>query len=461
MRDKRGLGKDISVGIVKLINILLMTSVFAIAWYAFYADLLWVRFFMRGHWLVIALFAVLYMIIGRMYDAFKISYFRIREMVYSQVISLLLVNLVMYMVEWLLIRRLPPYLPVLLVFSVQCALSMIWSYLAKKWYFHSFPANKTIIVWDSRTGISDLIQEYNLKRKYKVVATVPVDECLSDLSVLDDADVVFLSGIHSHDRNVIAKYCIANRIRILLIPRIGDLIVAGAKRMHIFHLMMLRVERYKPSLEYRFMKRLGDIVLSIIGMIILAPVILVTAVLIKAEDGGPVFYTQRRLTRDGKEFEIIKFRSMRTDAEKDGVARLSTGENDDRITKVGRVIRRVRIDEIPQLMNILVGDMSVVGPRAERPEIAEQYRTELPEFDMRLQVKAGLTGYAQVYGKYNTTPYDKLLMDLMYIANAGVFEDIRIIFTTVKALFERESTEGVDEGKKNAMEIDNKADSED
>lgn len=146
---------------------------------------------------------------------------------------------------------------------------------------------------------------------------------------------------------------------------------------------------------------------------------------------------------------------MRVDAEKDGVARLSTGSNDDRVTKVGRVIRKVRIDEIPQLMNIIAGDMSIVGPRAERPEIAEQYCKELPEFDMRLQVKAGLTGYAQVYGKYNTTPYDKLLMDLMYIANAGVFEDIRIIFTTIKALFEANSTEGVKEGQKTAADCEN------
>ena len=453
MDQNNEFAKDLSVSIVKLVNIVLMTVPFAIVWYAFYADLLWVRFAMRGHWLVIALYLILYMIIGRMYDAFKISYFRIREMVYSQIITLIEVNFIMYIVEWLLIRRLPPFLPVLLVFSIQCIIAVLWSYLAKKWYFHAFPANKTIIIWDSRRGISDLIQEYNLKRKYKVVAAAPVDECLADLSMLDDADVVFLSGIRSHDRNIITKYCIANNIKAFLIPRIGDLIIAGSQRVHMFHLMMLKVERYKPQMHYRLIKRLGDIILSVIGIIVLSPVILVTAICIKAEDHGPVFYTQCRLTKDGKEFNIIKFRSMRVDAEKDGVARLSTGSNDDRVTKVGRVIRKVRIDEIPQLMNIIAGDMSIVGPRAERPEIAEQYCKELPEFDMRLQVKAGLTGYAQVYGKYNTTPYDKLLMDLMYIANAGVFEDIRVIFTTIKALFESSSTEGIEEGQKTAMDM--------
>ena len=157
-------------------------------------------------------------------------------------------------------------------------------------------------------------------------------------------------------------------------------------------------------------------------------------------------YSQVRLTKDAKEFRIYKFRSMRTDAEKDGVARLSTGDNDDRITPVGRIIRKLRLDELPQLFNILKGDLSVCGPRPERPEIAAQYEQEMPEFALRLQAKAGLTGYAQVYGKYNTTPYDKLQMDLMYIAHPSIVEDAKIMLATVKILFMPESTEGVEEG---------------
>ena len=178
---------------------------------------------------------------------------------------------------------------------------------------------------------------------------------------------------------------------------------------------------------------------------------LVTAILIR-RDGGPVFYRQRRLTKDGKIFSILKFRSMRVDAEKDGVARLSTGENDDRVTSVGRVIRSLRIDEIPQLFNILGGSMSFVGPRPERPEIAKQYEKDLPEFNLRLQAKAGLTGLAQVYGKYNTDPYDKLQMDLMYIANPGIAQDLRLVFATIKILFMKESTEGVAAGQTTALD---------
>ncbi|MBQ8474930.1 MAG: sugar transferase, partial [Clostridia bacterium] len=253
-------------------------------------------------------------------------------------------------------------------------------------------------------------------------------------------------GVHSHERNIVIKKCVAMGIVVYLLPRIGDVVMSGARKMHMFHLPILKVARYRPSPEHRFVKRAMDICASGLALIIASPFMLITAIAIKLEDGGPVFYKQCRLTKDGKKFNVLKFRSMRVDAEKDGVARLSSGDKDDRITKVGRFIRKVRIDELPQLLNILGGSMSIVGPRPERPEIAAKYVKELPEFDLRLQCKAGLTGYAQVYGKYNTTPYDKLQMDLMYIANPSIWEDLKIIFFTIKILFMKESTEGVGEG---------------
>ena len=199
-------------------------------------------------------------------------------------------------------------------------------------------------------------------------------------------------------------------------------------------------------------KRAFDIVVALTALIVLSPVMLVTALAVKLGDGGPVFYRQTRLTKDGKTFSLLKFRSMRVDAEADGVARLSTGNQDPRVTPVGRVIRKYRIDELPQLLNILAGDLSVVGPRPERPEIAAEYEKTLPEFRLRLQVKAGLTGYAQVCGRYNTDPYHKLQMDLMYIAHLGFLEDLRICFATVKTICMPNSTEGVQEGMTTAME---------
>lgn len=451
IETKSKLFHDIAIRVVKLANIIAMTIPFAIAWYSSYADLLWVKFSMRGHWLVIALFVIVYCIIGKIYDAFRMSYYSKVQMAYSQILSLFEVNIVMYIVAWLLIRYIPRALPLLIAFGCQIIIAILWSRLSQNWYFYTFPAFRTVVIWDRRKGISGLIDEYNLNIKYKVVSEVFVEDCIADLSILNGADTVFMIGINSHDRDIIANYCVMHDIKSFIVPNVGDLIMAGAKRSHMFHLLVLKVERFNPSLEYMVAKRIGDIFLSILAVILFSPIMVIAAICIKLEDGGPVIYKQCRLTKDGKEFDIYKFRSMRTDAEKDGIARLSTGDNDDRMTKVGRIIRKYRIDEMPQLFNILKGDLSIVGPRAERPEIAREYQKELPEFELRLQAKAGLTGYAQVYGKYNTTPYDKLLMDLMYLAKASVWEDLRIIFATVKILFLQESTEGIEEGKTTAM----------
>ena len=356
----------------------------------------------------------------------------------------------MYVVTFLLERQLPNIWPVIAAFAVQLVLSGIWSMAAHVAYYILFPSTKTIIVYDERQGMEKLIQDYGFEKKFTVIKTLMVEQCIGNIDLLHNAQTVFVSGVHSHERNVILKYCVKHGIMMYLVPRIGDVLMSGAQQMHMFHLPMLRVGRYNPSPWHTIAKRTFDVVSAGALFLVISPLMLITAIAIKT-DGGPVFYKQRRLTQDGKEFDVLKFRSMRVDAEKDGVARLSTGDNDDRITKVGRFIRKVRIDELPQLLNIIGGSMSVVGPRPERPEIASQYVKEMPEFSLRLQAKAGLTGYAQVYGKYNTTPYDKLQMDLMYISNPSFWEDLRIIFATIKILFVPESTEGVAEGQKTAM----------
>lgn len=437
---------DLGLRGFKLLNVLVMTACFAAIWYQYYANQMVDPYFRRGNYAIIAVFAVLYIILGRTYDGFLISYHPASQIVYSQGLALFMTDAFMVLLMWLLFKHFPNLLPVAIVYVVQLALSTLWAMLARIWYFHVFEPQETIIVYDVREGLEKLIEEYGFSRKYKVTATYSVDECVEDLTRLDGCKTVFLSGIHSHPRNTILKYCVDKGIRVMVIPRIGDVVMSSAKRMHMFYLPILRVERQHSIPEYALIKRILDIVLSAVALVLASPFMLVTAIAIKATDHGPVFYRQVRLTKDGKEFRIVKFRSMRVDAEKDGVARLSTGQNDDRITPVGKVIRAVRIDEIPQLFNILKGDMSIVGPRPERPEIAAQYEEELPEFRLRLQVKAGLTGYAQVYGKYNTTPYDKLMMDLMYIAHPTILQDLSIIFATVKILFMKESTEGVDKG---------------
>ena len=436
--------------LLKLLNVFLITIPFAWGWFNYYAQHMALPFYDRGNWVIVALYAVLYMIFGRVYGGFWISLNRISESVYSQALAVMMTSGIMYVVTVLLERQLPSIWPVLAAFAVQLVLSGLWSMAAHVAYYILFPATKTIIVYDERQGMEKLIQDYGFEKKFTVIKTLTVEQCIANIDLLHNAQTVFVSGVHSHERNVILKYCVEHGIMMYLVPRIGDVLMSGAQQMHMFHLPMLRVGRYNPSPWHTIAKRTFDVVSAGALFLVISPLMLITAIAIKT-DGGPVFYKQRRLTQDGKEFDVLKFRSMRVDAEKDGVARLSTGDKDDRITKVGHFIRKVRIDELPQLLNIIGGSMSVVGPRPERPEIASQYVKEMPEFSLRLQAKAGLTGYAQVYGKYNTTPYDKLQMDLMYISNPSFWEDLRIIFATIKILFVPESTEGVAEGQKTAM----------
>jgi lipopolysaccharide/colanic/teichoic acid biosynthesis glycosyltransferase len=169
---------------------------------------------------------------------------------------------------------------------------------------------------------------------------------------------------------------------------------------------------------------------------------LIAAIAIKLDDGGPIFFKQNRITRNGKIFNVLKFRSMIVDADKDGAKKAEVG--DDRITKVGRIIRACRLDELPQLINVLKGDMSLVGPRPERIENVYEYSNAYPEFELRHKVKGGITGYAQLYGKYNTSPKDKLNMDLIYIETYSIIQDIKLLILTIKILFMKESTEGFD-----------------
>lgn len=445
---------DVMLRIVKVLDVVLVTLPFAACWFLYYGRgvqpaLTWV-----GNGAVLLLYAALFVVLGKVYDAFLMSMQHISELFYSQMLAAMASDGLMYIVICLMSAKICNLLPGIAAIAGQLVMTAVWSFGAHKWYYAVFPPRPTAVIYDHRQGIEKLIQEYDLSLKYDVQITLSVDECLDNLSLLDGMDTVFLSGIHSHDRNIILKYCVARGIDVFVIPRVGDVIMSGARHMHMFHLPMLRVGRYMANPEYLFVKRALDIVLSLVALVITSPIFLITAIAIKS-DGGPAFYKQVRLTKDGKTFEIMKFRSMRVDAEKDGVARLSTGDKDDRITPVGHIIRKCRIDELPQLINILKGDLSICGPRPERPEIAAQYCEEMPEFALRLQAKAGLTGYAQVYGKYNTTPYDKLQMDLMYIAHPSIVEDLKIMLATVKILFMPESTEGISEGQTTAMSGEN------
>ena len=438
---------DIRFRLLKLFNLILMTLPIAYVWQHYYAGIANTNYYFWGNVGVVLLFTVVYMLYTRTYDALQVGFVRLGEVFYGQVLAAIFADGFWYVVICLLSKKYPALWWLLGALGVQIILAFLWSRLSHVWYYSTHKPLPTMVIYDEREGMDALIGKYGMSRTFKVERTVTIKEILEHKEYFNGIKAIFLSGVHSHDRNIILKIGVEKNISCYIIPRIGDTIVNSAVQMHMFHLPILRVGRYRPKAEYIVAKRVFDIFSSGIVLVLISPIFLMTALAIKLQDGGPVFYQQTRLTKDGKTFGVLKFRSMRVDAESDGVARLSSGENDDRITPVGKFIRKCRIDELPQLLNIIGGSMSVVGPRPERPEIAAQYEKTMPEFKLRLQAKAGLTGYAQVYGKYNTTPYDKLLMDLMYIAKPSFFEDLRIIFATIKILFVGESTEGVEKGK--------------
>lgn len=432
---------------------------FALVWYQYYRSRMYIfPFFVKGDVIVILLFAALFYLFAHLYSGFDVIFHSSGELIYSNAVATVISCGIMYVITALLMRAVPNILPMLALIAGCIAVSSLFSLIAKKATARILPPRATLLVYgnaDARKEGEEILrcQPGVFFLLDSIAAEKGVDEICRQIFRWD-ARAVMLCGVPSSERNDLLKFCVDRNIEAYVRPSIGDLLVKGARAMQLDNLPVLVCHRSSPAIWYLAVKRLADIVLSLAALVVFSPFMLITALAIKLYDGGPIFYKQLRLTKDGKEFYIYKFRSMRVDAEKDGVARLAQ-EHDDRITPVGKIIRTIRIDETPQLFCILAGDMSIVGPRPERPEIAEDYEQEMPEFALRLQAKAGLTGLAQVYGKYNTTPYNKLQMDLQYIASMGVVEDLKIMFATVKILFMPESTEGVSEGQTTAMSGEN------
>ena len=438
--------KKIPFAVVKMVNIVLLMIPFLICWTLYYEPRTTTVGSKQVSVLVMIIFFLICYYFGQRLDCFRVSILQIRDVIFGEVLATMITDIIMYILIWMLSIHLPNLIPGLITWGGQCVIGVIWAYVMHQSYFSTHPPLRTIVIYDERMGMENLIHTYGLEKRFNIKTVYPVESIMDKLEVMEEFDVAFLCGIHSRERNIILKHCISHKIKLFMIPRIADVMMRGSEQIHMLYLPILKTQRYKPSIEYQIIKRTMDIVVSGIATIVLSPLFLITAIAVKS-DGGPAFYKQKRLTKDGKVFEILKFRSMRVDAEKYSGAVLSAGENDPRITKVGRIIRACRLDELPQLLNILKGDMSLVGPRPERPELQKEIEKEVPEFGLRLQAKAGLTGYAQVYGKYNTTFYDKLLMDLMYISKPSILEDFTIMLATVKILTSKESTEGVGEGK--------------
>ncbi len=434
---------------LSFVGLILQTGVYAYFWMTAYYPFLHLHrrlnFYFKGHMLMFGVYFVLLFFFSSTYGGLKVGYLKPVDVYFSQFFSLLAVNVLSYFQISLMGNWLLDVTPIVETMLIQIILSAVWVYICNMFYHKVFPPREILLIHGERP-IDDIVNKfYSRKDKYRINKCINIAEGGEKVrqEIMGGYGAVVLWDIPINDRNDLLKYCYSHSIRVYMMPKISDVLVKGSDQLHLFDTPILLTREYALKIEQRVVKRLIDIVCAVMLLVIAFPFMLLTAIVIKMYDGGPVLYKQIRCTRDSREFSILKFRSMRVDAEKDGVARLAA-KNDSRITPVGKFIRAVRIDELPQLFNILKGDMSFIGPRPERPEIIEEYMETMPEFAFRMKVKAGLAGYAQVYGKYNTTPYDKLKLDLTYIENYSVWLDLKLMLLTLKILFKPESTEGVD-----------------
>lgn len=413
-----------------------LTGIFAFIWYRYYSDAIVLPYYRRGNWVVICIYAILVMIFFKAYGGFKVGYLKKTDMFYSHMLSLVCVNIITYFQISLIGRDFMKGFPVVILTFSELIFIFFWNTIIDRIYFLIYPPRRLIILYGSRQAASLVMKMSTRVDKYMICESLNINDCENEDEVKNHIlkyEGVIICDIPAKSRNDYMKFCFKNSIRAYIVPKISDIILRGAEDIRLFDTPLILCRNNGLTFEQRFIKRMVDIILSFIMIIIFSPLMIVTALSVKIYDGGKIIYKQKRLTIDEKEFYIYKFRSMIADAEKSGGPQLAK-DNDDRITPVGKVIRSCRIDELPQLFNILKGDMSIVGPRPERPELTEEYEKTIPEFSYRLKVKAGLTGYAQVIGAYDTTPYDKLKMDLIYIENYSLRLDLQLMLMTLKTM---------------------------
>jgi len=432
--------------VVSAINLGIQTALCGSVWYQYYNPIIRIPFWTKGHWYIITLYCLILIFFTHIYGGFKIGYLKKWDSMFSQIFATICANMVFYAEIALLAYYFPTPLPLLRITFINILFVIIWLQITTFLYSRMFSPHEILLIYGN-----DREQEARKKLlerpdKFHVKASISAEneiDAIYSLIVKEEIKAVVFWGVSTNLRSELLKLCYEKHIRIYAVPGIPDILLSGAEVMHFFDTPMLLIRSMPLTIDQRIVKRIADIILSLLVLVITSPIMLITAICIKLYDRGPILYKQIRCTIDEKEFYIYKFRSMKIDAEKNGVAQLAS-KNDIRITPIGKIIRKIRVDELPQLFNVMRGDMSFVGPRPERPEIISKYTEELPEFRYRMHVKAGLTGYAQIYGKYNTEAYDKLKLDLYYVEHYSLWLDLKLLILTTKIIFSPESTEGVD-----------------
>ena len=430
-----------------IIEIIVLSVIYYAIWSAFYNEGPIPLYLGKGKYVLMGVYAFFTYVFFKNTDGFQFGDLRRTDL--AQWTGIFIANIITYFQLCLIANYMITPLPMLYLTAIDVLVTTVFVFFYVYLYRRTYAPHRMIMIFGSDSALSLKIKIDSRLDKYNVEKLMNVNEGFDKIcEEVIKYDAVVINDVPAQLRNDILKFCYKNQLRVYIAPKISDVILRGASDVSVFDTPIFLVKGTGLSIIQRFIKRVVDIVLSLAALIILSPIILMVAIAIKISDGGPVFYKQKRVTIGGKVFEILKFRSMIVDAEKSGISIPATGD-DPRITKVGKVIRAMRIDELPQIFNILKGHMSIVGPRPERVEHVEKYTEEIPEFEYRLKVKGGLTGYAQIYGKYNTSAYDKLRMDLLYIENYSLLLDIKLILTTIRIMFHKESTEGFEKTAEN------------
>ncbi len=338
----------------------------------------------------------------------------------------------------LLVQRAFPRSVILLSYIVLIIYVFMWEMMCSIISHKLYENGELVIIGASDHTIQTVIEKINPSLKgLDLNMSEPIkyqDRGAIRAAVRRQAEVFICPDVPEDAKSEIILMCAKQRTVAYVVPQFYEISLYRSRLINLNDLMVFLLDRMALSFEQRLIKRAFDIVFSILAIILTSPLMLFAAIGIKVMDGGKVFFKQERLTIDNKPFNIIKFRTMIENAESATGAVIS-GKDDPRVTKFGKLLRRTKIDELPQFFNVLAGDMSVVGPRSERPEFVTNFEKEIPGYSQRFAVKAGITGLAQVAGNYDTTPQDKLRYDLLYIKNYSILQDIKIIFSTVRAIF--------------------------
>lgn len=437
--------------VVMLIKFSLFISLFAVFFLIFGIENAWLLHASRTAAITMSSFMIIGIASMSIYGGYGIGIYKSKPIISSMSLSTLFTDIITYFQLCIMNTnnennqsfKLENLDMLLLVYVLQFILIVGFTYFGNYIYFLINSPEKCCVITTSKPSLNSIVPKIKKYRKQYLITDMILFTAPNVLDVIDRSDTVFLYDVPASSRTTLIEYCYDKNKNIYYNFEMRD-IVSLRGRTSILDDKPLYASQVKElTFEQRVIKRTFDLLLSFIGLIVLSPMFLITALLIKAEDGGKVMFRQKRATLNGKIFKVYKFRTMR----EENSVNVSVTEDDDRITKVGKLLRKFRIDELPQLINIIKGDMSLVGPRPEMVENIDRYEDYLPEFSYRLRVKAGLTGYAQIAGKYNTSPKDKLVLDLMYIEKYSLWLDIKILFQTLTVFFRAgDSTQAFNQG---------------